>query len=170
MEIMKRQYRPLLQRAIRILKQPRDAERAVQTVYLKAYLSCDSLRTKDSCIAWLSRMLDHECAIRIPAQKQWALPQAAGPCVQRSAEELAALRALFSSLPPADKPIIYLHYIVDIRVSDMAKLLSLPEPTVKRRLLRARRRFQKRLANSADRDGSGALSMAGWRNRLRMLW
>lgn len=163
MEIMKRQYRPLLQRAIRILKQPRDAERAVQTVYLKAYLCCDSLRTKDSCIAWLSRMVDHECAIRIPAQT-------AGPCAQRSAEELAALRALFSSLPPADKPIIYLHYIVDIRVSDMAKLLSLPEPTVKRRLLRARRRFQKRLANSADRDGSGALSMAGWRNRLRMLW
>lgn len=170
MEIMKQQYRPLLQRATRILKQPWNAERAVQTVYLKAYLYRDSLRTKKSCVAWLSRMVDRECAIRFPAHEQRAFPQAAGPCAQRSAADLAALRALFSSLPPADKPLIYLHYIVDIRVSDMAKLLGLPETTVKRRLLRARRRFQKRLANSTDWDNNGEISMAGWRNKLRMLW
>src|SRR5689334_1577504 len=61
---------PLYRTAIVILKNESDAEDAVQSAYLKAYLHLQSFRGESSFLTWITRILINECKMMLRKKKE----------------------------------------------------------------------------------------------------
>lgn len=60
---------PLYRTAIVILKNESDAEDAIQSAYLKAYLHLHSFRGESSFLTWITRILINECKMMLRKRK-----------------------------------------------------------------------------------------------------
>jgi RNA polymerase sigma factor (sigma-70 family) len=67
--IIKACNQPLYRAAIVILKNESDAEDAIQSAYLKAYLHLASFRGESSFITWITRIMINECKMIRRKQK-----------------------------------------------------------------------------------------------------
>jgi RNA polymerase sigma-70 factor (ECF subfamily) len=63
----------------------------------------------------------------------------------------AELTAALALLPPAEREILVLHYLEDLRVEDCAQICGIPVGTAKSRLNRARRLMRERLEEKGYR-------------------
>jgi RNA polymerase sigma-70 factor, ECF subfamily len=96
---------------------------------------------------WLAQILHNEalrCLNRSGATSDLALP--AEPAIaDRYLDDVLdrlSLSAIVSGLPLADRALIRLHYEMDLSVASLARVLDVPETTVKVRLHRARGRLR----------------------------
>jgi len=119
-----------------------DCADAVQEALLRAWAARDTLREPRYFRTWLTRILINECktALRKRARVQLidpaALPE---PPPQITPVPLAdALNAL----APRDRAPLVLHYLEGYSVQETARLLNVPQGTVKCRLHRARKRLE----------------------------
>ena len=139
--------------AFSVLRQQQDAEDVAQEAFLRAHRSFRKLHNRESFRAWLVRTtwrlaLDH----RRGEQRRTARQHAhAISCVQlpadavAAAERTAALWEAIDALPEKLRITIVLSGIEGHDVAEVARLLDLPEGTVKSRLFHARRQLQERL-------------------------
>ena len=139
--------------AYSVLRQREDAEDVAQDAFAQAYRHFARLRDRDRFRAWLVRTtwrlaLDRRRAdVRRAAREQlhaapapaYALPQ--GPESQRVAEIWRAIDAL----PDKLRIVIVLASVEGHDLSDVARLLDIPEGTVKSRLFNARKQLKDRL-------------------------
>lgn len=139
--------------AFAVLRQQQDAEDVAQEAFVRAHRSFRKLRNRESFRAWLVRTtwrlaLDHRRGEqrRCERQNAHAISAIQAPAgAVAAAERAAALWEAIDALPEKLRITIVLSAIEGHEVSDVARLLGVPEGTVKSRLYYARRRLQEYL-------------------------
>ncbi len=134
--------------ALGVLRSRQDAEDVAQEAFLRAHRAFASLRDRDRFRSWLVRTsfrlaLDHQRGRSRRQRREEKVAFSAG--VVPSVEEDAAQREIqhrvgraVDALPEKLRIVVLLVAIQENDVSEVARLLELPEGTVKSRLHRAR--------------------------------
>ena len=161
--------------ALRMTKNPADAEDLVQETYLKAYRSYASFEKGTNLRAWLYRILTNTY-INIYRAKQirpqiddvediedlYLYRKVAGSdgTLSQSAEEVVldaitdvAMTEALESLPDTFRMTVLLADIEGFSYAEIAEITDVPVGTVMSRLHRGRRALQKALLPYAERQG-----------------
>ena len=127
--------RKLYRVARTLLRRDADCEDAVQQALLLAWSKRDSLRQPQYFDTWLVRILINECRAigRRLAREGALLRQDPGAAV----EEFPLFDALMA-LPNRHRIVMELHYVEGYSVAETARMLAIPEGTIKWRLSRGR--------------------------------
>lgn len=125
-----------------------DCEDAVQEALLKAWAKLPSLREADYFETWLMRILINQCRTfyrRRPANQAELTEDI--PCPETFDSPLPeALRAL----PRRHGIVLELHYIEGYGVRECARMLGIPEGTVKWRLSQGRKLLKRMIGEEAS--------------------
>jgi RNA polymerase sigma-70 factor (ECF subfamily) len=122
-----------------ILKNDCDWADAVQETIIKAYSKLHGLRDDRFFKTWLCRILINECYQICRANKR-VVPledYMEAECTSKQQNDLGLFDAIME-LKTELRLVIVLHYIEGFQTVEMAKILKIPEGTVKSRLSRAR--------------------------------
>ncbi len=140
--------------AYSVLRQRQDAEEVAQEAFARAYRRFGQLRDRDRFRAWLLRMT-WRLAIdrwrsdrRRRAREQSGVhgaPEPSGEGVVAERERADRLWRAIDDLPPKLREVIVLSAIQGHEVREVARLLGIPEGTVKSRLFLARKGLVQRL-------------------------
>lgn len=133
----------LLHLAYSRLQSEADAEDCVQEVYCKLLRYQPKFRDAEHEKAWLIRATMNQAADMRRARSRQNLPldEANTVCAAEASDLLSCVRAL----PDKYALVIHLHYYEGYKLSEIAKLLSLPTATVGTRLARGRARLKQML-------------------------
>jgi len=151
--------------ALGVLRRREDAEDVAQDAFLRAHRAFASLRDRDRFRAWLVRTAFRLALDRLRSEKRRALREDAAaieaPAPAESVEDAATraeLRArvgeAIDALPEKLRIVTVMAAIQEHDVASVARLLDLPEGTVKSRLFLARRALAERLRWLADDSGT----------------
>jgi RNA polymerase sigma-70 factor (ECF subfamily) len=139
--------------AFSVVRHQQDAEDVAQEAFVRAHRCFRKLRNRESFRAWLVRTtwrlaLDHRrgeqrrtARQNLHAVSRLQVSPDAGAAVERA----AALWEAIDALPEKLRITIVLSGIEGHDIADVARLLDLPEGTVKSRLFHARKQLQERL-------------------------
>ena len=131
--------------AYSILKKRHDAEDAVQQALLNAWKSRDKVR-EGAERAWMMRILINECYNILRQRKRSAGAEEIPDIAIPFASSLdTGLYDAIRSLPEELRTPFLLKYMEGMTEKEVATSMSLPLPSVKYRLLRARKTLQKEL-------------------------
>lgn len=131
------------------------ARDAAQDSFLKAYRAMGSLRAGDTERAWLMRIAVNTC--RDVQRSGWwrmvdrrvtpeDLPETGREDERPSAELICEVM----NLSPKYRQVVVLHYYQGMKLKEIARVLDLPEPTVRSRLMRAKAKLHDRLEGWYD--------------------
>jgi len=146
-----------LKEARRLLRNHEDAEEAVQEALARAWRKRGTCREPEAYRAWLTQITRNEAfrlLMRRRLRNERELPeettadQSTGEGVESILGMLATEQAL-SALSTEEKALIHLRYMQDMTQPEVARVLDMPEGTVKVRLHRIRRRLRTALAEAA---------------------
>jgi RNA polymerase sigma-70 factor (ECF subfamily) len=164
--IMRRNNQRLYRTAWSILKDPSEAQEAVQDGYVKAFEAIGTFAGRSSLSTWLTRIVVNEALGRrrslqrrsrllrdqsIPVIEEYREKLMAGSFAQSPEMALATrqigrmLELAVARLPDTFRPAFVLREIEGLSVEETAEVLQIPKETVKTRHLRARRMLQKEL-------------------------
>ena len=141
---------PCLREARRVLRNPHDAEEAVQEAFARAWKQRHSCRSPDSPLPWLLQITRNE-ALRVWVRRRRRFeverPGAAPELAVQDSELEAVLPAIAAEqtldvLKPEDRTIVRMRYLEDMPQARVAAELEMPEMTVGVRLHRARKRLR----------------------------
>ena len=136
-----------------VLRHREDAEDVAQEAFVRAHARIAQLRDRNRFRAWLVRMCWRLAIDRIRSEKRRAardleMPVEAVPTAERLADERERSRRLWAAidaLPDKLRIVIILAAIEGHDVAEVARLLEVPEGTVKSRLFLARKRLAETL-------------------------
>ena len=137
-----------------VLRHRQDAEDVAQEAFVKAYRSFRELRDRDRFRAWLVRMtwrlaIDRQRndRRRVAREDAAAGPEGPGGILENleARERAERLWSAIDALPDKLRVTIVLANIEEHDVADVARLLDVPEGTVKSRLFLARQRLKELL-------------------------
>lgn len=139
--------RRLYRVAYTMLRNEADCEDAVQEALLRAWSRLGTLREDAFFETWLIRILINQCKSSFRKRPPDAALTAdiPGPEPDRS----PVLEAL-ESLPPKPRIAIELHYIEGYSIKECARMLGVPEGTVKWRLHQGRKRLARAIGEEAN--------------------
>ena len=134
------------------LKSNPDCADAIQETVLKAYQTIASLREPRYFKTWLIRILINECK-QILKFKNRVIPieDLIIQSQQRDVFEQAEVLEAVDSLEDELRTIVVLYYFEDLPLQEVARVLEIPEGTVKSRLSRARAKLAELLGNQVER-------------------
>lgn len=178
--LMRRHNRRLYRIALSVLGNAADAEDALQEAYLAAYRAIASFRGESSLVTWLSRLvLNHCIARRRKALRRDNIVRIvpedddAGDAMDVDAEtpDRALVRAELrevlerkvEALPEAFRTVFMMRCVEELSVEETARLLDIPEATVRTRHFRARSLLRESLAQDIDLAGEDLFSFDGER-------
>ena len=119
-----------------------DCADAVQEALTRAWQKRATLRSPDSFKPWLMRILVNTCNDMLRRRKHQPLPVQEEQLAQEAGagDPLSVWEAI-DCLKPEWRMVILLYYLEGCTVSEIARMLSIPEGTVKSRLMYARKRL-----------------------------
>ena len=120
-----------------MLREREDRLDALQEAVLKAWAKRDGLRNEDYFETWLTRILINECRNLQRAQRRM-LPLESVPERGTDGDIDVPLRDAVLALDEKLRLVVILHYMNGYSVAEVARILRLPEGTVKTRLRKAR--------------------------------
>ncbi|MGP4107896.1 sigma-70 family RNA polymerase sigma factor [Virgibacillus sp. L01] len=125
-----------------------DALDAVQETSYKAFLSIGQLKNEKFFLTWLTKILIN-CAYDVLKMSKKELPlnnfvELTADKRKKSEENLDLLEAV-NRLNEKHKNAIFLFYFQDLPISEIAKVMNIPENTVKTYLSRGKERLKKLL-------------------------
>ena len=143
-----------------VLRHRQDAEDVAQEAFAKAYRSFSQLRDRDRFRAWLTRMTWRLAIDRWRSdRRRTAREQAVESGEEPTSEEIAVSREraqrlweAIDALPEKLRIVVVLGAIEGHDIRTMARLLNLPEGTVKSRLYLARKGLAESLRCLAPSD------------------
>ena len=160
--IITRHNQRLYRVAWSILKNPAEAEDALQEAYLKAFAAMGRFSGASALSTWLTRIVINEALGRRRAAERRRrnleeggvtlmedFRQAASPSEAQPPDLIAArrdltrlLEAAIARLPDPLRIVLVLRDVDEFSAREAAEALAIPEATVKTRLFRARRRLR----------------------------
>ncbi len=153
-------YHPrLLRFALRMLKDPLDAEDVVQATFVRAYRGLQRYRPGAFFSSWIYRIALNECRRKLRGRPPLSQPLDAGAGIPDPAESRDPQRSLVvgdrnrlvrdavSSLPDNYREVMVLFYFEDMSVEETARALDLSVSAVKVRLHRGRAKLCAALAD-----------------------
>lgn len=163
----------LLRTALRMTRNPGDAEDLVQEAMTKAYRSWDKFESGTNCRAWLFRIMtnifinEYRSKSRTPVALSvddiddgFLYGQLATVGSQRTPEEELFAKILdedvknaISELPEDYRLVVMLSFVEGFAYQEIADIVDLQLGTVKSRLHRGRKLLQKRLYDYAVKNG-----------------
>jgi RNA polymerase sigma-70 factor (ECF subfamily) len=155
-QLMVECYPGLIRLAFLILHDQADAEDATQLALERAWRSRAQLRSADSTLFWLRRIVVRE-ALRVRSSP-WRLlrlqshvldiePAGELPSAPSQSERLDVVRA-FKHLSADQSAVVVLHHYLAYPVSEVAEMLGVPPETVRSRLRLAMRRLREELRDA----------------------
>lgn len=115
-----------------------DCEDAVQEAILLGYAKLHTLRQEAYFQTWLIRILIHECYRILRSKVVTVKYDTELISVIKENQDYSELYLAILTLPLKVRMVIVLLYIEDYSVADIAKILKIPQGTVKSRLARGR--------------------------------
>lgn len=139
-----REYTPNLYRlTLGILHNREDAEDAVSESILKAYEKLHTLRKSESFRPWLMQIAANE-AKRIYAKNKRSTPvENVEEYMPEFRDEHHELWDIVMELDVVYREVIILYFYEQFSIKEIAKILHIPEGTVKSRLYRAKKELKK---------------------------
>lgn len=185
-ELLMRRYNRRLYRVARsMLRNDAEAEDALQDAYLAVYQSLANFRGEASLATWLSRVVVNQCLgrMRRQARRDNIVPMvslggpdeqehaAMPPSEESHAPDRALLRAelravlerKLDELPEAFRTVFVLRCVEELSVEETARVLAIPEATVRTRHFRARSMLRESLAQDIDLAERDVFSFDGVR-------
>jgi RNA polymerase sigma-70 factor (ECF subfamily) len=174
-ELIKRHYSSCLRRASFLIRNPTDAEDEVQNACWKAFERLAQFRGEGTFAAWLSRIVENQCLMRIREDRQARflyldqsteanvrvelVAEVPGPEDELGDQQLETLLRLeISRIPPLFRNVLVLSDVERLPMPDVAARLGLSVPAAKSRLGRARVELRTRLSRYCGRRGLSTLT------------
>lgn len=126
-----------------------DCSDAIQEAIVKAFSSIHTLRKDAYAKTWLIRIVINECYAIMRREKK--LVSLEDYSVEEAAEERTDYSDLYEALSHLSEEIkltVTLYYIEGYSVKEVAALMNTTESAVKNRLVRARNKLKKELAEA----------------------
>ena len=130
-----------------MLRGEADCEDAVQEALLRAWAKLYTLRQEAYFETWLIRILINQCKLQTRKQPPAAELAETIPAREQGGGEL--MEALLK-LPEKPRVALELHYIEGYSVKECARMLGVPDGTVKWRLSRGRALLRQELGEEAQ--------------------
>lgn len=136
--------------ALRIVRSPNEAEEVAQDAFVRVWRALPGFRGDAAFSTWLHRIvvrraLDRAAVLRTRRAREYPVDDVpevaeAGPGVPDPATRATRqkLERLVSELSEAQRAVVTLFYYEDRSVDEVARMLDMPENTVKTHLSRAR--------------------------------
>ena len=127
--------------AVRRLKNKEDAKDIVQEVlmkYISAIYKGKEFETEDNAKYWMIRVAINACNSQARKLKLKNLLKMELNTISMVDTTNESIIEMMSILSPKYREVFELHYIEDLKVSDVSKILNISEASVKQRLKRAR--------------------------------
>ncbi len=145
--------------ALRILRSPADAEEVAQDAFVRAWSGLRDFRGEAAFSTWLYRIvarraLDRVAVLRGRRGREAPLMETDEPQVAPTIPVSGKLAQAMEALPETQRAVVALFYYEDHSVSDVARVLALPEGTVKTHLSRARALLRKEWMRREGPGGS----------------
>lgn len=173
-ELIRRHRNACMKRATLMLRNRSDAEDEVQNAFWKALQRLDQFRGEGSFSAWLNRIVENQCLMRIREDQNARfvyldestesnvrlelVSQRADPEDALGLDEvLVLLRREVSRMPPLLRNVMLLRDLDQLPMPDVASRLGLSVPAAKSRLMRARTELRSRVTKHCGRKGAGTL-------------
>jgi RNA polymerase sigma-70 factor (ECF subfamily) len=174
-ELIRRNYASCLKRARWMMHNSNDAEDEVQNACWKAFQRLEQFRGEGTFSAWLSRIVENQCLMRIREDRQLRflhldeanesntrielVAQMADPEDDLGDQQLERLLLReISLIPPLLRNVMVLYDVQELPMPDVATRLGLSIPAAKSRLMRARMEMRTRLSKHCGRRGYGSLT------------
>jgi RNA polymerase sigma-70 factor, ECF subfamily len=142
--------------AYRLLGWRGEVEDVVHDVFLAAFKKIDRFRGESSEWTWLAAITINRCRsqrrreilrFRWMRRRELIREAASGDSVIEVDETAKRVRDAVAKLSPRDRELIVLHYLEELPVSQLSKLLGATDKTIHVRLHRARNRLKDLLSN-----------------------
>jgi RNA polymerase sigma-70 factor (ECF subfamily) len=173
-ELTRRHWTGCMKRATQMLRNRSDAEDEVQNAFWKALQRFDQFRGEGPFSAWLNRIVENQCLMRIREGQNARfvyldestesnvrlelVSQRADPEDELGMDEvLVLMRREISHMPPLLRHVMLLRDIDQLPMPDVASRLGLSVPAAKSRLMRARTELRSRVTKHCGRKGAGTL-------------
>ena len=130
---------PAFKLAVVFLRDPHEAEYAVQEATLKAWRSLDRLRDENAVRAWFLSIVANQC--RTMRRGRWySVLRVESPRSEYVAEppdERLDLSREMSRLPATDRVALFLFFYLDLPLAEVARVLKISPQAAKSRVHRA---------------------------------
>jgi len=163
-----------IKRAFLIMRNHSEAEDVVQNAFRKAFQHRDQFKGEGSFAAWLHRIVENECLMRLRGQgtarfvyldkpidsnnRLEVVSSETNPEDELGREEVGkVLREEMLHMPAIFRNVMLLYDKDQVAMPEVAERLGLSVPAAKSRLLRARRELRWRLEKHCGRKGPGTL-------------
>jgi len=184
-ELTQRHRRACIRRALMMIRNRSDAEDEVQNAFWKAFQRLEQFRGEGTFAAWLGRILENQCLMRIRESrnsrfvyldettdsnvKVELVGQSASPEDLLGEDEVVSLlRREVSRIPPLLRNVMLLRDLGQMPMPDVAVRLGLSVPAAKSRLMRARQELRSRINKHCGRKGAGTLTQIGQRVQVAL--
>jgi RNA polymerase sigma-70 factor (ECF subfamily) len=174
-ELIERHRAVCLKRAMLMMRNRSDAEDEVQNAFWKAFQRLDQFRGEGTFGAWLSRIVENQCLMRIREERNLRfvyldestesnvrielVGQVADPEDECGLDEvISLLRREISRIPPLLRKVMLLRDLDQLSMDEVAVQLGLSIPAAKSRLARARMELRSRVMKHCGRKGPGTLT------------
>jgi RNA polymerase sigma-70 factor (ECF subfamily) len=181
-ELLRQNYSACLRRARWMIRNRSDAEDEVQNACWKAFQRLDQFRGEGTFSAWLSRIVENQCLMRIREERQLRFLHLDEASESNIRIELVAqmmdpedelgdqqldklLRREISRIPPLLRNVMLLYDVDELPMPEVAARLGLSVPAAKSRLMRARVEMRMRLSKHCGQRGYGSLTRKAKYNR-----
>lgn len=143
-ELIERHKLSMSRAAMAILHNEEDVADAVAETVLTAFEKLCTLREPKYFKTWLTRVLIYNCYDILNLRRHSVpLEEIPEEACREDRDNVIDVQSSLSALAENDRLILTLFYLDDLSVKDIAGLLRVKEGTVKTRLCRSRRRFQR---------------------------
>ena len=173
-ELIERHRKECLKRAMMMIRNRSDAEDEVQNAFCKAFQRLDQFRGEGPFAAWLGRILENQCLMRIREARNSRfvyldeanesnvrielVGQSADPEEQVGTDEvIGLLRREVSRIPPLLRNAMLLRDLNQMAMPEVATKLHVSIPAAKSRLMRARLELKSRISKHCGKKGPGTL-------------
>jgi RNA polymerase sigma-70 factor (ECF subfamily) len=152
--------------ALRLTRNPADAQDLVQDTFLKAFRAADQFERGTNLKAWLYTILHNTFRNRVrdrareavTADSETVEQAAALPGHDETPEQIllrasldADLQAAIDSLPPVFREAVWLRDVEEFSYAEIARMLDVPIGTVMSRIARGRKLLYERLTARTDK-------------------
>jgi RNA polymerase sigma-70 factor (ECF subfamily) len=163
-ELVKRYKGPVFSVARQIIDSEETAEDIAQEVFLRAYRNIVRLKNPAKFFSWIYSITRHlalresKAHVKRSAREPILYDNSRKPNPTELAENSESKRCIRSALkriPGAYRLILELRYWHEMKITDIAAFLSIPEATVKWKLQKAKLLLKRELENTGIGEGYG---------------